>query len=167
MKKLHILCAAAVLAAAFTSQTLAQPAAAVTVEGAWARTTVPGQKGTGAFMKLTSKSDLKLVGATSAAAGITEVHEMKMEGDVMRMRAIPALDLPAGKAVEFKPGGFHIMLLDLKMPLAKDTTVPVTLLFKDAKGATSKLELLVPVAVRAPGGNIADDKMEDHKGHKR
>ena len=59
------------------------------------------------------------------------------------------------------------MLLDLKMPLAKDTTVPVTLLFKDAKGATSKLELLVPVAVRAPGGNIADDKMEDHKGHKR
>lgn len=167
MKKLHILCAAAVLAAAFTSQTLAQPAAAVTVEGAWARTTVPGQKGTGAFMKLTSKGDLKLVGATSAAAGITEVHEMKMEGDVMRMRAIPALDLPAGKAVEFKPGGFHIMLLDLKMPLAKDTTVPVTLLFKDAKGATSKLELLVPVAVRAPGGNIADDKMEDHKGHKR
>ena len=167
MKKLHILCAAAVLAAAFTSQTLAQPAAAVTVEGAWARTTVPGQKGTGAFMKLTSKGDLKLVGATSAAAGITEVHEMTMEGDVMRMRAIPALDLPAGKAVEFKPGGFHIMLLDLKMPLAKDTTVPVTLLFKDAKGATSKLELLVPVAVRAPGGNLADDKMEDHKGHKR
>jgi len=79
------------------------------------------------------------------------VHEMKMEGDVMKMRAVPALDLPAGKAVDLKPGGFHVMLMDLKAPLAKGSTVPLTLVFKDAKGAESKLQLQVPVAAQAPG----------------
>ena len=101
----------------------------VKVEGAWARATVQGQKGTGAFMKITAPEGAKLVGASSPAAGVTEVHEMKMEGDVMKMRAMPFLDLPAGKTVELKPGGYHIMLLDLKAPLAKDTTVPVKLTF--------------------------------------
>ena len=81
---------------------------------------------------------------------MTEVHEMKMEGDVMKMRAIPALDLPAGKAVELKPGGYHVMLMDLKAPLMKDTVVPLTLVFKDAKGAESKVELKVPVSAVAP-----------------
>ena len=140
-------------------------AALVAVDGAWARTSVQGQKGTGAFMKLTAKSDLKLVSASSPVAGITEVHEMKMEGDLMKMRAIPSLDLPAGKAVELKPGGYHVMLLDLKMPLAKDTTVPMTLVFKDAKGVQSKLELQVPVSARAPGvaTGASAGAMEGHK----
>ena len=133
---------------------LADPALAqvadVQVEGAWARASVPGQKGTGAFMKLTAAQGARLVNASSPAAGVTEVHEMKLDGDVMRMRAVPVLDLPAGKAVELKPGGFHIMLLDLKAPLAKDSTVPLTLTFKDAKGVESKLELTVPVAASAP-----------------
>ena len=116
-------------------------------------------------MKLTAKSDLKLVSASSPVAGITEVHEMKMEGDVMKMRAIPSLDLPAGKAVELKPGGYHVMLLDLKMPLAKDTTVPMTLVFKDAKGVQSKLELQVPVSARAPGAATGASAagMDGHK----
>ena len=74
-----------------------------------------------------------------------------MEGDVMKMRAMPFLDLPAGKTVELKPGGYHIMLLDLKAPLAKDTTVPVKLTFKDAKGVESTQELTLPVATSAPG----------------
>ena len=74
-----------------------------------------------------------------------------MEGDVMKMRALPSLDLPAGKAVELKPGGYHIMLMDLKQPLAKDSKVPLTLLFKDAKGVESKLELSVPVSTAVPG----------------
>ncbi|KRC18336.1 copper chaperone PCu(A)C [Acidovorax sp. Root217] len=134
---------------------LAAPALAqvsdVKVEGAWARASVPGQKGTGAFMKLTAPQGARLVSASSPAAGVTEVHEMKVDGDVMRMRAVPVLDLPAGKAVELKPGGFHVMLLDLKAPLAKDSTVPLTLTFKDAKGVESKLELTVPVAASAPG----------------
>ncbi len=126
-------------------------AADVTVKDAWVRTTVPGQKGTGAFMSLTAKNDLRLVGASSAVAGVAEVHEMKMEGDIMRMRAVQGgLHLPAGKTVELKPGGFHVMLFDLKAALPKDTTVPVTLVFKDAKGAESKLELNVPVSTVSP-----------------
>jgi len=89
---------------------------------------------------------------SSPVAGVAEVHEMKMEGDVMKMRALPSLELPAGKKVEFKPGGYHVMLMDLKAPLAKDSTIPLTLLFKDAKGVESKLELKLPVATTAPGG---------------
>ena len=126
--------------------------AAVKVDGAWARATVQGQRGTGAFMTLTAKDGTRLVGVSSPAAGVAEVHEMKMEGDIMKMRAVPALELPAGKKVELKPGGYHVMLMDLKTPLAKDTTVPVTLLFKDAKGVESKLELKLPVTTAAPGG---------------
>ena len=68
----------------------------------------------------------------------------------MKMRAMPQLDLPAGKAVELKPGGYHVMLMDLKQPLIKDTKVPLTLTFKDAKGVQSKLELSVPVSTLAP-----------------
>lgn len=127
--------------------------APVKVEGAWARATVQGQKGTGAFMSLTSKEATQLVGVTSPVAGVAEVHEMKMEGDVMKMRALPLLELPAGKKVDLKPGGYHVMLMDLKAPLAKDSTVPVTLLFKDAKGVESKLELKLPVATAAPGAS--------------
>lgn len=125
--------------------------AAVKVEGAWARATVQGQKGTGAFMSLTAKDGAQLVGVSTPVAGVAEVHEMKMEGDVMKMRALPSLDLPAGKKVDLKPGGYHVMLMDLKAPLAKDSTIPVTLLFKDAKGVESKLELKLPVATAAPG----------------
>ena len=122
----------------------------VAVKDAWVRTTVPGQKGTGAFMSLTAKSDLRLVGASSAVAGIAEVHEMSMNGDVMQMRAVAGVDLPAGKTVALRAGGFHVMLLDLKTARPKNATVPLTLLFKDAKGVESKVELTVPVATSAP-----------------
>lgn len=134
--------------------------ATVKVDGAWARATVQGQKGTGAFMSLTAQDATRLVGVSSPVAGVAEVHEMKMEGDVMKMRALPSLELPAGKKVELKPGGYHVMLMDLKAPLAKDSTVPVTLLFKDAKGVESKLELKLPVATAVPGaaGGMAGHK---------
>lgn len=123
----------------------------VEVREAWARTTVQGQKATGAFMKLTAKEGMRLVGAASPVAGIAEVHEMKMEGDVMKMRAMPALELPAGQTVELKPGGYHVMLMDLKTALKKDSTIPLTLVFKDAKGAESKVEVQLPVRTMAPG----------------
>jgi len=141
---------------------LAQGTASVTVEGAWARPTVQGQKASGAFMKLTAKDSLTLVSASSPLAGMTEIHEMKLDGDVMKMRPVAGLDLPAGKAVELKPGGYHMMLLDLKAPLAKDSTVPITLSFKDAKGVQSKLEIRVPVATAAPGGMAAEAGMHKH-----
>lgn len=125
-------------------------AQAVDIQNAWARATVPGQKATGAFMTITAKESLRLVGAVTPSAGVTEVHEMKMEGDIMKMRAVPALDLPAGQVVELKPGGYHLMLMDLKAPLAKDSKLPLTLVFKDAKGAESRVELSVPVNAAAP-----------------
>ena len=119
----------------------------VEIKDAWVRASVPGQKATGAFMKITAKDGVKLIGVSSPAAGVAEVHEMKMEGDVMRMRAVAGgLDIPAGKTVELKPGGYHLMLMDLKAALPKDGTVPLTLLFKDAKGVESKVELKAPVA---------------------
>ena len=141
----------------------------VEVKDAWVRTSVPGQKATGAFMKITAKEGSKLVSASSPAAGVTEVHEMKMEGDVMKMRAVVGgLDLPAGKTVELKSGGYHVMLMDLKAALPKDSTVPLTLVFKDAKGVESKVELKVPVAAIAPGAAAAKAGAKpamDHSKH--
>ena len=134
----------------------------VEVKDAWVRAAVPGQQATGAFMTLTAKDGTRLVGGASPVAGVTEVHEMKMEGDIMKMRAVQGgLDLPAGKAVELKPGGYHVMLMDLKAPLAKDTTFPLTLVFKDAKGVETRTELKVPVSTMPPG-----PAMMDHSQHK-
>ena len=122
----------------------------VQVQGAWVRATVAGQKSTGAFMRITARSATRLVGVSSPVAGVAEVHEMKMNGDVMTMREVPSIDLPAGKAVEFKSGGYHIMLMDLKQPLPPGSTVPLTLRFRDAGGVDSRVVLTVPVAKVAP-----------------
>jgi len=147
--------ALALLAGQAYAQAQATAPVAVAVEGAWARASVQGQKATGAFMRLTAKEGARLVRVESPAAGVAEVHEMKMEGDIMRMRAVPGLDLPAGKTVELKPGGYHVMLLDLKAPLAKGSSVPVTLVFQDAKGAETLLPLQLPVSTQAPGAAAA------------
>lgn len=132
-----------------TTLTVAQN---VTVADGWVRATVQGQKATGAFMKLTAKDAAKLVSASSPAAGVVEIHEIKMDKDVMKMAALPnGLDLPAGKTVELKPGSYHVMLMDLKAPLAADSTVPVTLTFQDAKGNKTTQELKLSVkAMAAP-----------------
>jgi copper(I)-binding protein len=136
--------------AVFLLATALSANAQVDVQKAWARTTVKGQMATGAFMTLTARDNSKLVGVSSPA-GLAQVHEMKMEGGVMKMAEVKGgLDLPAGKAVELKPGGYHVMLMDLKAPLTKDTTVPLTLVFKDAKGVESKVDLQVPVLATAP-----------------
>ena len=112
------------------------------------RASVQGQQATGAFMKITAKENMKLVGVSSPMTGVAEVHEMKMEGNVMKMRALPAgLGLPAGKTVELFPGGYHVTMMDLKSKLPKASTVPLTLVFKDAKGTQSKMELKLPVAL--------------------
>jgi copper(I)-binding protein len=115
------------------------------------RSTVPGQQSSGAFMKLTARDGTQIVGVSTPVAGVAEVHEMKMEGQVMKMRPLDKLDLPEGQTVELKPGGYHLMLLDLKQPLAKDTTIPLTLVLRNAKGTQSKLELKLPVVAQPPG----------------
>ena len=135
-------------------------AQSVTISNPWARATVQGQKATGAFMTVTAKEDAKLVAASTPVAGITEIHEMKMDKDVMKMSALPnGLDLPAGKSVDLKPGGFHIMLMDLKMPLTKDIAVPLTLTFQDATGKKTQQVVQIPVSTQAPAGQA----MGDHK----
>ena len=139
----------ALAAALLAGTAFAQP---VKVEGAWARASVQGQTGSGAFMKITAAERQTLVGVTSPAAAVAEVHEMKLEGDVMRMRPVASLDLPAGTPVELKPGGYHVMLLDLKAPLVPGTSVPLTLLLRGAGGAQTRLDVSVPVSVRAPTG---------------
>jgi len=137
-------------------------AQSVSVQSAWARATVQGQKATGAFMTLTAKTATTLVGVSTRVAGVAEVHEMKMDNNVMQMRALPdGLPLPAGKAVALQPGGFHVMLMDLKLPLQKDTTIPLTLRFKDAKGVESSLDIKVPVSQVAP----VDGQKHQHGEH--
>ena len=117
----------------------------VTVTQPWVRATVAQQKATGAFMTLTSAKDVRLVGASSPAAGTVEVHEMKMAGDVMKMRHVPALPLPAGQAVALTPGGYHLMLLDVKQQFKDGDKVPLTLELEDAQKVRSKLEVLAIV----------------------
>lgn len=112
-------------------------AADIEIKDPWVRGTVSGQQATGAFMEITSRSGAVLVGAASPAAGVTEIHEMKMDGGVMKMRAIPRLDLPAGKAVVLGPGGYHVMLIHLKQPLKKGDAVPLTL---QVEGKDRKVE---------------------------
>jgi copper(I)-binding protein len=106
--------------------------AQVEVGGAWVRPTVEGQLGTGAFMTLRSREPLRLVGASSAVAGVVEIHEMALQNNVMRMRAIEALPLPAGQPVELKPGGYHVMLMDLKRTLRAGEQVAIELQFETA-----------------------------------
>ncbi|MEJ8835179.1 copper chaperone PCu(A)C [Ramlibacter sp. AN1133] len=118
----------------------------VTVEDAWIRATVPGQKSSGAFMQLTSTTDVTLVGARSPAAGVVEIHEMAMDENMtMRMRAVKGIELPAGKAVALKPGGYHVMLLDLKDTVRVGQKVRVTLLLKDRKGELDDIDVEIPV----------------------
>ena len=127
----------------------AQPAP-VAVQGAWARTVLPGQAASSAYMTFHAREPLTLLGAQSAAAGIIEIHQMKMEGDVMKMRAVDTLDLPAGKPVELKPGGYHFMLMDLKAQFKPGLVVPLTLRLKDAKGVERTQQVALPVSAAAP-----------------
>ena len=123
----------------------AQAAAVVQVEGAWVRPTVPGQKGTGAFMRITAREGMRLMSVASPVAGVVEVHEMKMEGGVMKMRAVPSLELPAGQTVELKPGGYHVMLMELRQTLQPGQSVPLTLVVEAPGGRRETVQLSAPV----------------------
>jgi hypothetical protein len=147
-----------------SQQEAAAYAAQPTVEGAWVRASVPGQQATGAFMRITAKEPTQLVGVATPVAGSAAVHEMKMEGDVMRMRPAGPVDVPAGKTLELKPGGYHVMLQDLKKPLDNGSTVPLTLVFRNAKGVESRMDLRLPVATQPPAGAASTGGMTmDHK----
>jgi hypothetical protein len=146
---LGALCASLAAAPAFAQATVKDP---------WVRGTVAQQKATGMFALVTSPTGGRLVAASSPVAGVVEIHEMVMDGNVMRMRAIPGLDLPAGKTVALEPGGYHVMLMDLKQTLVAGSTVPVTLVIEGAGGKRESIEVKAPVRpVAAPA---------DKSGHK-
>jgi periplasmic copper chaperone A len=147
MKKL--LLASIVFASAAAAQ------AQTSVKEPWVRGTVAGQKATGMFAQIISSTGGKLVSASSPAAGVVEIHEMVMDGNVMKMRAVPGLELPAGKAVELKPGGYHLMLMDLKKELKAGETVPVTLVVEGADKKRETIEVKAPVR---PLGGQAEPK---------
>ena len=143
MKKLF---AALWVCAAFTAH------AQVEVSDAWVRATGQGQKATGVFMNLTAQKATRLVGVKADLTASAEVHEMKMEKDVMKMQAVKSLDLPAGQTVALKPGSYHVMLMDLKAPVAEDSQVVLTLLFEDAAGVKTQKEVKAVAKKMGMGG---------------
>ncbi len=147
---------------ALAATVLVAPAAIaqITVTEPWVRGTVASQKATGAFMKLETKQPVSLISASSPVAGITEIHEMAMEKDVMKMRQIASLAVAPGKPAELKPGGYHVMLLDLKQPLKAGDSVPITLTFE--KADKSKQTVEVKAEVRALGAPAPADHKRKH-----
>lgn len=146
------------LACAALFITAASAHAQVTVKDPWVRGTVAGQKATGAFLQLSTTEAVRLVEARSGAAKIVEIHEMRMEGDRMMMQAVPGLDLVPGKTLELKPGGYHVMLIDVVKPLNAGDKVPLTLVLegKDKK----RIQVDVSAEVRALNAKPA---MQQHQ----
>jgi copper(I)-binding protein len=106
----------------------------LSIDHAFTRATPPGAKSGGAFLVVENAGPTpdRLIRVASPAAGLVEIHEMAMDAGVMKMRAVPGLDVPPGGKLELKPGGYHVMLLDLKQPLKVGDKVPLTLTFQNA-----------------------------------
>ena len=125
---------------------------ALTIDHPSARATNPGQTVGGGFVKITNGGAAdRLVSARAEVSGSVELHTMRMEGDVMRMRQVDGIELPAGQTVELKPGGLHMMFMGLKAPLKAGDSFPLTLKFEKAG------EVTVQVKVEAPGAAMATD----------
>ena len=120
-------------------------AAEVTVKDAWVRGTVAAQTTTGAFMTITSTEEAKLVGAKSSIAKTTEIHQSMLMDGVSHMHEADSVALPAGKPVELKPGGYHVMLMGLAKPVAAGQKVPIELTVEDKRGKRSKIEVQAEV----------------------
>jgi copper(I)-binding protein len=118
---------------------------------AWTRATVPGQKVAGIYMQLVSERNLRLTGARTPVAASAEVHLMRMEGGVMKMRQVPHLDLAAGRPVALEPGGYHLMLFGLKAPLKAGDAIPVTLTVTETGNVRRIHKIVVNVQVRPAG----------------
>jgi copper(I)-binding protein len=136
-------------------------AADVEIKDAWVRASVAGQQASGAFMTITSAKGATLTGISSPVATQAEVHEMKTENDVMKMRAVRRLDLPAGKAVNLN-GDYHLMLMGLKKELKAGDTVPLTLQIEQAG---KKNKITVNAEVRGLNSKPASEQHDDHQHH--
>lgn len=141
---------------------MAGAAAPVTVDGAWTRATVDKQRSTGAFFGLTATQSTRLVAVESPAAEIVEVHEMALVDNIMRMRAVDAIPLEAGQRIELKPGGLHVMLIDLRKPVKVGDAIPLTLVFEDAQGRQTRQAI---AATARPLTSGAGERTHDSAGH--
>jgi hypothetical protein len=149
------------LAAALAASVLMGAAhAQVSVSDAWVRATVPQQQATAAFMQITAPQPMRLVGVQTEAAQTAEIHTMERQGDVMRMKAISGVDLPAGQAVALTPGGQHLMLMGLKTQQQAGQTVNLVLKLQTAEGKT--VQQTVAAQVRPLGAGAASDGQGGH-----
>jgi len=135
----------AATSAALTLVSATAAYADVTVKEPWVRGTVASQKSTGAFMQLTTTEPVRLVEAKSGAAKIVEIHEMRMEGDRMMMKAVPGIDVVPGQTLELRPGGFHVMLIDVVKPLNAGDKVPLTLVLEGKDKKRTQVEVSAEV----------------------
>ncbi|WP_454728082.1 MULTISPECIES: copper chaperone PCu(A)C [Cupriavidus] len=122
----------------------------VVVTDAWARPTVPGQPVGAAYLSITSARGATLTGVQSDVAGTVQVHSMSQDGDVMRMRQLDRLALPAGKMVRLAPAGTHLMLLQLKKPLRPGDSVALDLMVVDQAGGQHVVHAIAPVRTTPP-----------------
>ncbi len=120
-------------------------AQSVVVKDAWIRGTVQGQTGTGAFMEITAKTAVRLIGVATPLTKHAEVHNMKMENGVMRMFPVDGIDVPAGQTVKLAAGGYHVMLMNLQQSLKPGDQVPLRLTFELADKKRETIELSVEV----------------------
>jgi periplasmic copper chaperone A len=140
--------------------------AQVTIADPWVRGTVGGMRATGAFMQISSKTDVKLVAAASPVARTVEVHEMAVVDNVMRMRAVASIPVTPGKPVMLEPGGYHVMLIGLEKPLAPGASVPITLTFEDRGGKRQQVQVNAEVRpLNAPAGDGAAAKAGSAGAH--
>ncbi len=145
-----LLFAAALFAAAAAASAHDYQAGALKIAHPWARSTVPAQKTGGGYLTIRNSGSTpdRLLGGSTPAAERVELHSMKMEGEVMKMRELPAIELPPGQTVALAPGGLHLMLMGLKAPLKAGAMVPLTLKFE--KAGEVKVELKVESVMPQP-----------------
>lgn len=132
----------------------------VKVTKAWARATAPGQDSASVQLTITSKKDATLIGVASGSAQSGEIHTMVMEGDVMKMRAIESLPLPANKSVTLGEDGNHLMLIGLKAPLQAGRKLPFAVTVKFADGKTKVLRILAQIKPLDTTSNAGQMQMQ-------
>ncbi|WP_223458911.1 MULTISPECIES: copper chaperone PCu(A)C [unclassified Pseudomonas] len=124
-----------------------QASAQTRIDDAWVRATVPGQQSTGAFLKITSSTDSKLVSVQSPVARTVQMHHSTMQNEVMRMDPVESVALPVGKTVVFDPDSYHVMLIGVYAQVKEGDKVPLTLTVEGVNG--KKETITVEASARA------------------
>lgn len=122
----------------------------IEIKNQWVRASNDGQDVSAAYMTIVSNEDTSLIAIDSDVADVIEIHSMSMENGVMKMRMLDTLDLIAGKPTELSPGGFHLMLFDLKKPLTADNEAHFILHFKNKAGQEKTISVTSPIKAEAP-----------------